>query len=234
MTNNFSKKVFDKLTQEKREQFNREVLEATYKAQKKYGFNESSTWNNKSDAFKHAYLSWYLSYYYGQNVAKWLGNMHEDETPNAHFGERNMDLWNNQIGRELTEEIREYYSTKVKKMSKEEISDFVSYLIKEKIENGELITTPSDKRRYSNMQYDRLKDSDRVFYKGELYEGMDEKERRRFSDRYFQQQNWKQMNMPSKEQLEERVSKGELIKVRNYVRGDGVSVNGYYRHRPVH
>ena len=33
--------------------------------------------------------------------AKELGDMHEDETPKAPAYERNMDLWNNEIGREI-------------------------------------------------------------------------------------------------------------------------------------
>ena len=33
--------------------------------------------------------------------------MHEDETPNAPWYERNMDLWNNKIGREVAFEMKE-------------------------------------------------------------------------------------------------------------------------------
>ena len=47
-----------------REMFNSIVLDATYKAQKKYGFEmgtgEHATWNNEADAFKHAYMSWMM------------------------------------------------------------------------------------------------------------------------------------------------------------------------------
>ena len=52
-----------------RKRFNEIVLGATRKAQEKYGFNMTdkdgnySTWNNEADAFKHAYLSWLLSWY---------------------------------------------------------------------------------------------------------------------------------------------------------------------------
>ena len=41
----------------------------------------------------------------GIKVSK-LGDMNENETPNAPFGERNMDLWNNAIGRKVTEKIK--------------------------------------------------------------------------------------------------------------------------------
>ena len=48
-----------------------------------------STWNNEADAFKHAYLCWLLSWYQGDKKSKELGDMHEDETPNAPAYERN-------------------------------------------------------------------------------------------------------------------------------------------------
>ncbi len=237
MTQNFGKQVFDKLTEEKRNQLNREVLEATYKAQKKYGFDMtkhvysySNTHNNAADAFKHVYSSWYLSYYYGQTVAKWLGNMHENETPNAPFEERNMDLWNNQIGRELTIEIRKHYGNKIKNMSKEELSEFVSDLINEKMEQGELITNPkTDKRKYSNMEKERLRDEDRVFYEDEYWDDMDEDERKRFSTHYVNYKNATQNKFPSKADLDAKVNKGDLIYVNNYTRADGTKVSGYYR-----
>jgi len=48
--------------------FNDVVLDATYKAQQKYGFDMtkkeysvSDTHNNEADAFKHAYMSWLLA-----------------------------------------------------------------------------------------------------------------------------------------------------------------------------
>ena len=69
-----------------RKRFNEIVLGATRKAQEKYGFNMTdkdgnySTWNNEADAFKHAYLSWLLSWYQGDKKSKELGDMHEDET----------------------------------------------------------------------------------------------------------------------------------------------------------
>ena len=46
-------------------------------------------------------MSWFLSYWKDDLTAKQLGDMHEDETPNAPAYERNMDLWNNAIGREF-------------------------------------------------------------------------------------------------------------------------------------
>lgn len=93
-----------------RQKFNKDVLEATYKAQKDYGFKigtgKHATWNNEADAFKHTYMQWDLAYHHGEKIAKNLGDMHENETPNAPAGERNMDLWNNAIGREIAREMK--------------------------------------------------------------------------------------------------------------------------------
>ncbi len=89
-----------------RKAFNSYILKETQKYQKMYGFDigqgKHATWNNEADAFKHAYMQWVLDYYFDSETAKNLGDMHENETPNSPAGERNMDLWNNAIGREIS------------------------------------------------------------------------------------------------------------------------------------
>lgn len=59
----YGKNTFDFLTKNMREEFNRNVLDATYKAQKIYGFDMtkkenaySNTHNNAADAFKHTFI----------------------------------------------------------------------------------------------------------------------------------------------------------------------------------
>ena len=89
-----------------RKVFNSYIVHKTKEYQKKYGFDigdGNSTHNNEADAFKHAYMQWVLGYYFGNDIAKKLGDMHEKETPNAPSGETNMDKWNNAIGREIAE-----------------------------------------------------------------------------------------------------------------------------------
>ena len=119
-----------------RDAFNKIVLNATYKAQKKYGFDMtkheysySNTHNNEADAFKHAYMAWHLAWYYGDNKAKELGDMHEDETPNAPNYERNMDLWNNHIGREIAYEMKQKYGDDFDLFGDEWASDRASAII---------------------------------------------------------------------------------------------------------
>ena len=140
-----------------RENFNKEVLDVTYKAQQKYGFEigtgKHSTWNNEADAFKHVYMQWYLAHYYGEKVAKFLGDMHENETPNAPQGERNMDLWNNSVGREIARKMKPFFY--YTKKNKEEINDIISRIIYKKMRRGELITTPNDKRKFNEKTGER-------------------------------------------------------------------------------
>ena len=142
-----------------RKLLNNIVLDATSKAQKKYGFDMtkkeysvSNTHNNEADAFKHAYMSWLLSWYAGEEKSKQLGDMHEDETPNAPWYERNMDLWNNEIGREIAYEMRNRYGDAAGILGMEWASEIASEMIWEKMQQGELITDPfRDRRRYENM-----------------------------------------------------------------------------------
>lgn len=127
-----------------RKKFNKVILDATYKAQEKYGFKigigEHATWNNEADAFKHAYMSWLLSYKYGgDSVSEQLGNMHEDETPNSPPGERNMDLWNNAMGREIAYDMKRELGEDYDLLGDDWASDYASGEIYKKMQNGELI-----------------------------------------------------------------------------------------------
>jgi hypothetical protein len=54
--------------------------------------------NGKGDAFKHAYWSALMTFYYGEPWAKALGNAHE-KRPNNPKIEKRMDLHNNAVGR---------------------------------------------------------------------------------------------------------------------------------------
>ncbi len=50
----------NKVLTPKRNEINKKTLDATYKAQKKYGFQMGTgphaTWNNEADAFKHTFM----------------------------------------------------------------------------------------------------------------------------------------------------------------------------------
>lgn len=221
-----------------RKKFNDTVLDATYKAQKKYGFEigtgEHATWNNESDAFKHAYMAWHLSWYYGDKKSKELGDMHENETPNAPWYERNMDLWNNEIGREIAYEMKNKYGDAAGIIGTEWASEIASEMIWEKMQQGELITNPfKDTRRYENMELERLKENDRIYTDGE-FRNFDEKMKALYEDKYMDYVIDNHWEIPSVKNLDRRVQKGELIYVDDYTRFDGTKVSGYYRRRPYY
>ena len=224
-----------------RDVFNKIVLDATYKAQKKYGFDMtkheyscSDTHNNEADAFKHAYLSWHLAWYYGDKKAKELGDMHENETPNAPFYERNMDLWNNAIGREIAYEMKHKLGEDCDLLGDIWASEVASRKIYEKMQEGELITNPfMDWRKYETMEIDRLKDNERVDTVID-FQNFDEQTKKLRLKNYIGQIIDNDWEIPSKENLDKRVLSGELIYVEKYVRANGTEVSGYYRRKPYY
>lgn len=218
-----------------RKGFNSLILHMTKKYQKQYGFEigegEHSTWNNEADAFKHAYMQWMLDYYSGSDIAKSLGDMHEDETPNAPYGERNMDLWNNAIGREISYEMKNSEASDYIGDEFELASDIAAKKIVEKMVYGELITDPNDPRRFENMELERLEDNDRVFYNGE-YTDFNDHFIDSYVNKYLEQAIENDWKIPDKENLDSRVQSGELIYVEDYTKANGAKVSGYYRRRP--
>lgn len=219
-----------------RKNINDHVLEKTYEYQKKYGFKmgtgEHATWNNEADAFKHAYMSACLSLSSTESISRFIGNYHELETPKSPRGETNMDLWNNSIGREIAYEIKQELGDFVKnyKDDKSFLYDIAAEKVVERLKKGDLIINPNDKRSFKNMQKDRLNLEDRIFYADELnnYAGPDKDVLLNHHMNQAIENNWK---MPSKTELNVKVLNGDLIYVKDYVRGDGVRVNGYYRRK---
>ncbi len=215
-----------------RNEINQKTLEATYKAQKKYGFEigtgEHATWNNEADAFKHAYMQWYMTWNHGETFAKIAGDYHETEGKETIPGENNMDYWNNKIGRELAKDMLEM---KKKKdwdlLGKEYFEEYAAKIIVEKMRKGELITHPSDPRRFENMDKELINPTNRVFTENEI------KKMGKNVPQYVLDNSMNDYfdgkGMPTIENLNKRVRNNELIYVDNYTRADGTKVNGYYR-----
>lgn len=228
--------ILKNLEKEGRKGFNSYIDIVTKNAQKKYGFNigtgKHATWNNEADAFKHAYLSWFLSYWKDDLTAKQLGDMHEDETPNAPLNERNMDLWNNQIGREVAFDMKQKFGENYDLLGEEWANEKARDMIWEKMKKGELITNPFlDWRKFENMELDLLKDTDRVDSDMD-FKKFDAKTKELRAKNYIEQIIDSDWQIPTKENLDKRVQSGELIYVENYERSDGTKVHGYYRRRP--
>ena len=233
--------ILKKIEKEGRKGFNWWVLHETRQAQKKYGFDMtkheyscSDTHNNEADAFKHAYMSWVLSYFANDLKSKELGDMHENETPNAPLYERNMDLWNNAIGREIAYEMKWQLGDDYDLLGEEWANQTAKRKIWEKMQQGELITNPlKDKRKFENMELERLTENDRIYSDGEFKnfsEKVQELKMNNYMD-YIVENNWE---IPSKENLDKRVLSGELIYVEKYVRANGTEVSGYYRRKPYY
>ena len=119
-------------------------------------------WNDELDAFRHAYMQADLSNKYGSKAAKFLGDIHENIydklfTIQPHK-EKNMDLWNNNIGRQVSNEVDK--QTKIlKNLTSPQIrQDITAENIYNKIKEGELITNPNDSRVYTEPTlFDNIK-----------------------------------------------------------------------------
>ena len=139
-----------------REEFNRYIHNETVKYQKQYGFQmgtgEHATWNNEADAFKHAYMQAILSIDHGKVFSASAGYQHEIFGKETVRGERNMDLWNNAIGREIAEDIKKVWGKDLDNLPQEYVEDMIAQRVVIKMKQGELITNPSDKRSFWNMK----------------------------------------------------------------------------------
>lgn len=130
------------------------VFDDTINYQRKYKFEmgqgEHAIWNNEADAFKHTFMQAQLSLMFGEFAAKQLGNKHERDGNNKmgqSKGEENMDLWNNHQGREIAKEIIKEYGA-IQYPFSQRTKDIIAQKVMEKMKKGDLITHPSDKRRY--------------------------------------------------------------------------------------
>ncbi len=100
--------------------------------------------SNDVDAFRHAYVSGVFTQDYSESAARILGNLNEISPGDLYSnqfspGDRNMDLWNNAVGRKYGK------STKGRKE--------LTKRLKRALRKGELIIIPDDKRRYKGSVY---------------------------------------------------------------------------------
>ena len=141
-----------------KQNFTKEMVNDTLKYQKLYGFyideNDLAV-DNESDAFRHAYMQAYLSLNYGgRAIAKMLGDNHEKSgrlSTGQYTKSSNMDLWNNQQGRQIAIEIRREYPN-FGKLSMEQKKDIIAGKVIQKMKSGQLITNLEDKRRYIELK----------------------------------------------------------------------------------
>ena len=136
--------------------YNNEIYAKTKKYQKIYGFEIGTgahdAWNNEADAFKHTFMQADLALKSIVGLSKFAGDFHEWQGDKTHQpkGEKNMDLWNNEIGREISKEIRKEYNRieVIKHINSGKMDDIIADKIMTRMRKGELITHPSDPRKY--------------------------------------------------------------------------------------
>ena len=151
-------KVIGKMVAE--DWFSNKMVNHTREYQKKYGFNAQkgdikfSTHNNEADAFKHTFMQAWLTVNYGEEFAKELGDMHENDGKDRAqpSGEENMDLWNNNQGREIGKDLWRNFSYKngysFGTIPYFKFNDIIAEKVIQRMNEGKLITHPDDPRRY--------------------------------------------------------------------------------------
>ena len=222
-------------------EFSQEMVDDTNRYKKKYGFDSgsnNSTHNNEADAFKHTYMQACLSIWTFPQLAKHFGDDHEKKgnKKGQPAGEANMDLWNNQQGREIAEELKKEFSGSLKKFFTDDaIKDIIADRVMKRMKNGQLITTPDDTRKFEDKKSDKItgfssdiNNLERIFTAEEIGD-MDSNEYALF-EKYIDNQ-MKNFGIPRKAQADEEVKSGNLIWVNSYTRSDGTEVAGYYRQK---
>ena len=96
----------------------------------------------------------YLSLNFGNSIAKFLGNQHEKSglQANGQYSQSsNMDLWNNQQGREIANEIRREYPN-FNKLSEQQQKDIIAGKVVQRMREGKLITGLEDPRKFQEQK----------------------------------------------------------------------------------
>lgn len=139
---------------EKEKKYGEYLVNVTKKYQKKYNFDmkNASSHNNQADAFKHAFMSaeWICQKALGGSSFR--GNFHEAVGKQHHqpMEEYYMDLWNNQVGRDIGTELKKELGDKnynqISVAERVYYQDKIAEKIIEKMKSGKLITGVDDKR----------------------------------------------------------------------------------------
>ena len=93
------------------------------------------SYNNEGDAFKHCYWQAEMTLWFGKTIAKWLGNKHEDRPDNPPK-EKEMDLHNNEVGRNIGIGIKKKWKLWMFK----DYDDEIAFWIMGAMRSGALIT----------------------------------------------------------------------------------------------
>ena len=111
---------------------------------KQEGFLSNTNHNDKVDAFRHIFSSALLTIENGKYIQQFFGNMHELLTQNP-TDEKIMDYYNDEIGREIGENINNNKNS-LNFKNKDELKRYIAYEVSETIKSNKVITNLSDKR----------------------------------------------------------------------------------------
>lgn len=264
----------ENLYETKKKNYSNYIFKETDYALKKLNDNNSyGGHNDKKDALRHSLMNAEKACFNGAFNSRMMGNSHEWK---ANFNgtqpkeEYFMDLWNNQVGRDIGETIRKKYNIKkeehLSQFERQKYRDLIISEIGEKMNSGKLITGVDDKRieqlkkEFSNEKdwFPERKISDfikkkypnssptgyaasavddsvlslknRVFHNHEL--DFNKENNQEVINQAIGQYFDGGKKFPSKQDLDNKVSTGELVYVEDYTRSDGTKVSGYYRAHP--
>lgn len=142
--------------------FDKYIRRLPRKSDGSYDLSTGEFYDNDVDAVRHAYTSGIFTQEYGEKVTKILGDMNElvplggnssSSSPNS----KNMDLWNNRIGRKLGLKT----SGKLKLFK----------LILKALKNGEFITDPENDPRVNQVSITKAQTKNKVFVVKESKKG---------------------------------------------------------------
>ena len=196
---------------------------------KKYGLKQNEVspgWDDEIDAFRHAFMQAYITANSGAGNAKFLGDAYEkigDIMHSQPSGERNMDLWNNAIGREIGEEVKNETSHFRHLTTQEMFEDMIAEKIYNRMKNGEMITTIKDLRDFETSPY-----NGRIYTREEIGSmPPDEYEiNKKLIDKALSRGD-----VMSEKDVKNLVQSGGAVYVKGYKRSDGTQVKGYYRRK---
>ena len=147
--NNY-KKLYETLNNEEKEY----ILKKAMEYQKILNIeNEGGGWNDTTDGFRHAWGSAYLALKYNDLISNAATSAYEFmEHSYQPQEEKEMDIWNNKIGREIAKELNKEYKDIDKTFNWQSIEDLIAVKALKKTENNELMTSTADLKKGNLLQ----------------------------------------------------------------------------------